>query len=64
MDGEASEKSSVLFKDTELISGQAKTPQIKQTASNIIIPDTALHVIMVYCNMSLNLQESRSFHLI
>lgn len=64
MDGEASEKSRLLFKDTQLISGQAKTPQIKKTASSIIIPDTGLHVTMVYCDMSLSLQESRSVHLI
>lgn len=30
MDKEASEKSSVLFKDTQLISGRAKRPQTKK----------------------------------
>lgn len=63
MDKEASEKSSVLFKDTQLASGRAKPPPNQKTASDIIIPDIALHVTMVYRNMSFSLQEGRSIHL-
>jgi len=63
MDEEASEKSSILFKDTQLISDRAKPPKKKKTASSVMIPDVALNVTMVYCNRSLSLQEGRTIHL-